>query len=164
MMEIRSFFSALSASAHRANIHRAAQMCACVAIIGKDNAPLYIATANVDKEIALQYQVHASLDVIDERCATNQKAAADGRELYLGSLISTEQYKIYGYVTNTKIKFLIVIDATSTSSYRENEVRAMFRNLHNLYTDAVCNPFYTPGDPLTSASFDRAVRGIISAN
>uniref|UniRef100_A0A182TB86 Trafficking protein particle complex subunit 2-like protein n=1 Tax=Anopheles maculatus TaxID=74869 RepID=A0A182TB86_9DIPT len=131
-------------------------MCACVAIIGKDNAPLYIATANVDKEIALQYQVHASLDVIDERCATNQKAAADGRELYLGSLISTEQYKIYGYVTNTKIKFLIVIDASSTSSFRENEVRAMFRNLHNLYTDAVCNPFYTPGEPLTSASFDRA--------
>uniref|UniRef100_A0A182PRZ2 Trafficking protein particle complex subunit 2-like protein n=1 Tax=Anopheles epiroticus TaxID=199890 RepID=A0A182PRZ2_9DIPT len=142
----------------------ASLMCACVAIIGKDNAPLYIATANVDKEIALQYQVHASLDVIDERCATNQKAAADGRELYLGSLISTEQYKIYGYVTNTKIKFLIVIDASSTSSFRENEVRAMFRNLHNLYTDAVCNPFYTPGEPLTSASFDRAVRGIISAN
>ncbi|XP_058125975.1 trafficking protein particle complex subunit 2-like protein [Anopheles ziemanni] len=135
-------------------------MCACVAIVGKDNAPLYIATANVDKEIALQYQVHASLDVIDERCATNQKPTADGRELYLGSLISTEQHKIYGYVTNTKIKFLIVIDASNTS-FRENEVRAMFRNLHNLYTDAVCNPFYTPGEPLTSQSFDRAVRNII---
>lgn len=26
----------------------------------------------------------------------------------------------------------------------------MFRNLHSLYTDAVCNPFYVPGEPLDS--------------
>ncbi|EAT36697.1 AAEL008223-PA [Aedes aegypti] len=138
-------------------------MCACVSIIGKENSPLYIATASADKEIELQYQVHASLDVIEEKCSTGQKQSADGRELYLGLLNSTEIYKIYGYVTNTKVKFVIVIDSSNTS-FRENEVRSMFRNLHSLYTDAVCNPFYIPGEPLTSKTFDRNVRNIINTN
>jgi len=26
----------------------------------------------------------------------------------------------------------------------------IFRNLHLLYTDAICNPFYIPGESLTS--------------
>lgn len=28
-------------------------------------------------------------------------------------------------------------------------VLQIFRNLHMLYTDAVCNPFYIPGEQLT---------------
>ena len=55
------------------------------------NSPLYIATADLDKEIELQYRVHASLDVIEEKCS--QKTVPDARDLYLGLLYSTETYK-----------------------------------------------------------------------
>nr|CAD7577849.1 unnamed protein product [Timema californicum] len=32
----------------------------------------------------------------------------------------------------------------------------MFRRLHTLYTDVVCNPFYIPGDPILSKNFDKS--------
>uniref|UniRef100_U5EV47 Trafficking protein particle complex subunit 2-like protein n=1 Tax=Corethrella appendiculata TaxID=1370023 RepID=U5EV47_9DIPT len=134
-------------------------MAACISIIAKNNSPLYIATADLDKEIELQYRVNASLDVVEEKCL--QKQTPDSRDLYLGLLYATETYKIYGYVTNTKVKFIIIIDSSNTS-FRENEVRTMFRNLHNLYSDAVCNPFYIPGEQLTSKNFDKNVRSIIN--
>lgn len=31
----------------------------------------------------------------------------------------------------------------------------MFRTIHTLYTDAVCNPFYIPGEALTSKYVSR---------
>ncbi|KAJ4428975.1 Trafficking protein particle complex subunit 2-like protein, partial [Periplaneta americana] len=55
----------------------------------------------------------------------------------------------FGYVTNTKIKFIIVVESSNTL-LRDNEVRTMFRKLHTIYTDVVCNPFYIPGDPIVS--------------
>lgn len=138
-------------------------MAVCISIIGKDNSPQYIATSDLDKELELQYRVHAALDVVEEKCAPLSKTTPESRDLYLGLLYSTEIHKIYGYVTNTKIKFIIVIDSSNTA-LRENEVRSMFRNLHILYTDAVCNPFYVPGEPLVSKTFDKNVRSIISGN
>ncbi|CAD7078010.1 unnamed protein product [Hermetia illucens] len=138
-------------------------MAVCIAIIGKDNSPQYIATSDLDKELELQYRVHAALDVVEEKCEPGTKTTPESRELYLGLLYSTETHKIYGYVTNTKIKFIIVMDSSNTA-LRENEVRSMFRNLHILYTDAVCNPFYIPGEPLNSKKFDKSVRGIMTGN
>ena len=78
----------------------------------------------------------------------------------------------YGYVTNTKIKIVIIIDSTN-SLLRDNEIRAvsiiiaisklwlcewedsslfsvlkLFRKLHNSYSELISDPFYTPGDPI----------------
>lgn len=57
----------------------------------------------------------------------------------------------YGFVTNTKIKIIIAVDSMN-SLLRDNEIRAMFRKLHNAYTELICNPFYVPGDPIVSKS------------
>ncbi|XP_030382947.1 trafficking protein particle complex subunit 2-like protein [Scaptodrosophila lebanonensis] len=138
-------------------------MAFCIAIIGKDNAPLYLVTSDVEKELDLQYRVHAALDVVEEKCQLLGKGAPETKELYLGLLYSTETHKIYGFVTNSKIKFIIVIDSSNVA-LRENEVRAMFRNLHILWNDAVCNPFYIPGEQLNSKKFDRAVQKLMSGN
>jgi len=138
-------------------------MAVCIAIIGKDNSPLYIGTTDLDKELELQYRVHAALDVVEEKCVPGAKTLPESKDLYLGLLYSTENHKIYGYVTNTKIKFIIVVDS-SNIALRENEVRSMFRNLHILYTDAVCNPFYLPGESLTSLKFDKSIRNIMGGN
>jgi len=37
------------------------------------------------------------------------------RDLFLGSLHSTEHQKIFGYVTNTKIKFIIIVESSNTA-------------------------------------------------
>ncbi|XP_067006513.1 trafficking protein particle complex subunit 2-like protein [Anabrus simplex] len=135
----------------------------CVAVIGKENAPKYISCLNPELELQFHYKVHTSLDVVEEKLSSIGKNSGDVRELYLGLLYSTEDHKIFGYVTNTKIKFIIVVEASNTL-LRDNEVRTMFRRLHNLYTDVVCNPFYIPGDLIISKNFDNTVKSIMLGN
>uniref|UniRef100_A0A8C9D453 Trafficking protein particle complex subunit 2L n=1 Tax=Panthera leo TaxID=9689 RepID=A0A8C9D453_PANLE len=66
----------------------------------------------------------------------------------------------YGYVTNSKVKFVMVVDSSNTA-LRDNEIRSMFRKLHNSYTDVMCNPFYNPGDRIQSRAFDSTVTSMM---
>ncbi|XP_050545058.1 trafficking protein particle complex subunit 2-like protein [Daktulosphaira vitifoliae] len=132
-------------------------MALCVAVVSKENAPKYVASLNPDDELEIQYEIHSSIDFVEEKLKTGKK---DMRELYLGLLYSTENHKIYGYVTNTKVKFFVVIDA-SNLTLRDNEIRFMFRKLHTAYTDLMCNPFYIPGEYITSENFDKIAKGIL---
>nr|KAF6318992.1 trafficking protein particle complex 2 like [Pipistrellus kuhlii] len=124
-------------------------MAVCVAVIAKENYPLYIRSVPTENELKFHYMVHTSLDVVDEKISAMGKALVDQRELYLGLLYPTEDYKVYGYVTNSKVKFVMVVDSSNTA-LRDNEIRSMFRKLHNSYTDVMCNPFYNPGDRIQS--------------
>ncbi|MEE6516725.1 hypothetical protein FKM82_026423 [Ascaphus truei] len=125
------------------------KMAVCVAVIAKENYPLYIRSIPTENQLKFHYTVHTSLDVVDEKISAMGKALVDQRELYLGLLYPTEDYKVYGYVTNSKVKFVMVVDSSNTA-LRDNEIRSMFRKLHNSYTDVMCNPFYNPGDPIQS--------------
>ncbi|XP_052059808.1 trafficking protein particle complex subunit 2-like protein [Mytilus californianus] len=135
-------------------------MAVCVAVIAKENYPLFIKTVHAENELRFYYTVHTSLDVVEEKISSVGKNVNDLRELYLGLLYPTEDYKVYGYVTNTKVKFVIVVESTN-SSLRDNEIRSMFRKLHNAYVDMICNPFYTPGENITSKSFENTVRSMM---
>ena len=154
-------------------------MAVCVAVIGKENNPLYIRCAKPEQvifhsaatgldcslqELSLHYTVHTSLDVVEEKlAATNQTKSAGSssdRELYLGSLYASEHQKVFGYVTNTKIKLVIVVDNTNTT-LRDNEIRQMFRRLHTAYTNVIANPFFTPGESIASNKFDASVKSIL---
>ncbi|KAA0202198.1 hypothetical protein HAZT_HAZT006512 [Hyalella azteca] len=110
---------------------------------------MYMWVAPGRDELNLQFLSHTALDIIQEKVSPANRAPTDSRELYLGLLYASEEYKIFGYMTNTKIKLVIITDASNTT-LRDNEIRMMFRRLHNAYTSAVCNPFYSPGDPLIS--------------
>ncbi|XP_052817059.1 trafficking protein particle complex subunit 2-like protein [Mya arenaria] len=135
-------------------------MAVCVAVIAKENYPLYIKAASAENELKFYYTVHTSLDVIEEKVNNVGKNANELRELYLGLLYPTEDYKVYGYVTNTKIKFVIVVESSNTT-LRDNEIRSMFRKLHNAYVDMVCNPFYIPGDSISSKTFNSTVLSML---
>uniref|UniRef100_A0AAZ3PWP5 Trafficking protein particle complex subunit 2-like protein n=1 Tax=Oncorhynchus tshawytscha TaxID=74940 RepID=A0AAZ3PWP5_ONCTS len=165
-------------------------MAVCIAVIAKENYPLYIRSVPVQNELKFHYTVHTSLDVVEEKISAVGKAMADQRELYLGLLYPTEDYKVYpshmiivyytpvciffllienillyrhtryGYVTNSKVKFVIVVDSSNTS-LRDNEIRSMFRKLHNSFTDVMCNPFYNPGDTIQSKAFDSMVSAMM---
>ena len=89
-----------------------------------------------------------------------QAGPHDPRELYLGSLHVSEHQKVFGYVTNTRVKLVIVVDNTNTA-LRDNEIRQMFRKLHTAYTNVVANPFFTPGECIFSKKFDATARAIM---
>jgi len=135
-------------------------MAVCIAVIAKENYPLFLKTVATENELKFYYTVHTSLDVVEEKISSVSKNANDLRELYLGLLYPTEDYKVYGYVTNTKIKFVIVVES-SNATLRDNEIRNMFRQLHNAYVEMMSNPFYVPCENITSRSFEKLVSSMM---
>ncbi|XP_028392412.1 trafficking protein particle complex subunit 2-like protein [Dendronephthya gigantea] len=135
-------------------------MAVCVAVIAKENHPLFLRTMSPEEELKFHYTVHTSLDVVEEKVSSLTKSSNDPRELYLGLLYPTEDYKVYGYVTNTKIKFVVVVESAN-NLLRDNEIRMMFQRLHVAYTDMFCNPFYNPGENITSRRFEKIVENMM---
>jgi hypothetical protein len=91
---------------------------ACVAVVGKQNNPLYVRVFREHEDkLKYHYVVHTSLDVVDERVASSGK-----NEPYLGMLFPTEESKVYGYCTCTKAKFILVLDDTDV---KENILKAV---------------------------------------
>jgi hypothetical protein len=52
------------------------------------------------------------LDIIEEETSweATPSTHSDPREYYLGLLSFTEDHKIYGYATNTRVKFVVVTE------------------------------------------------------
>lgn len=123
---------------------------ACVAVVGKQNNPLYIRVFREHEDkLKYHYVVHTSLDVVDERVSSSGK-----NEPFIGLLFPTEESKVYGYATCTKAKFILVLDDVDV---RESHVKTFFRKLHSIFADAVSNPFYTQDLRITSKKFDSEV-------
>ena len=79
---------------------RPLEMAVCMAVIAEENYPLYIRNVPTENKPKFHYTVHTSLEVVDEKISAMGKALVDPRELYLGLLYPTEDYKVYGYMTN----------------------------------------------------------------
>ena len=70
------------------------------------NYPLYIKTIPTENELKFYYTVHTSLDVVEEKISSIGKNTNDLRELYLGLLYPTEDYKVYPWTSNIENKYL----------------------------------------------------------
>ena len=91
-------------------------MAVCIAVIGKDvsraflvngiffvyfiaiyilqNSPKYIKCADEANALQFHYKVHTSLDIVEEKLNLGNKNGGDVKELFLGLLYSTEEYKL----------------------------------------------------------------------
>ena len=125
----------------------------CVAIIGDNNCPLYLATYSkldsADLQHRFQLIVYSSLDIIDAWVKNRKSGNLDnnsGDSQFVGYLCSIEHFKVFGYVTNTSLKFLVVVkDEVDSLRLPFEQVRNFFVRLHDLYIEALYNPFYKIG-------------------
>ncbi|RLM84311.1 trafficking protein particle complex subunit 2-like protein [Panicum miliaceum] len=125
------------------------------------NNPLYLQSfTEADDALKLHHIVHCSLDVIDERVNNPKRSAPTLNETFLGLLYPTENYKVYGYLTNTKVKFIMV---TTDLDVKDADARNFFRKFHAAYVDAVSNPFQCPGKKIASRSFGARVSTIVKS-
>uniref|UniRef100_A0A8C2YVZ6 Trafficking protein particle complex subunit 2-like protein n=1 Tax=Cyclopterus lumpus TaxID=8103 RepID=A0A8C2YVZ6_CYCLU len=76
-------------------------MAVCIAVIAKENYPLYIRSVPTQNELKFHYTVHTSLDVVEEKISAVGKSLGDQRELYLGLLYPTEDYKMFRKLHNS---------------------------------------------------------------
>ncbi|KAI9917015.1 hypothetical protein PsorP6_017033 [Peronosclerospora sorghi] len=143
-------------------------MIVCVATIGATNSPLYIRTfGQEDEDLGFHYIAHVSLDVIEEKMRS-AGITSSKNDMYLGFLGPIEDYRVYGYLTNTSIKFLAVLQDAPA---RESDLRQVtfnpissfwfFTEVHRLYVNAMSNPFAKLGERLTSQTFDKRVSNLV---
>lgn len=136
-----------------------------IAIVNAANCPLLIRTHldDIDKEEAtkLIYLLHASLDIIEEK--VEQPTSRDN---FLGLLYHCEQHRIYGLMSTTKIKVLLMIGQRyNYETPRENDIRSMLKNIHRAYIDATAmNPFYKSSETIKSKRLDTFLDGIFESS
>eukprot|EP01087_Luapelamoeba_hula_P015605 TRINITY_DN4688_c1_g1_i1.p1 TRINITY_DN4688_c1_g1~~TRINITY_DN4688_c1_g1_i1.p1 ORF type:complete len:160 (+),score=30.63 TRINITY_DN4688_c1_g1_i1:34-513(+) len=151
-------------------------MITCVAIVGKANSPLFVQSfpdgrpaefQPSEPQLEYNYIVHTALDIIEEKGTPSMDPSAQvksrrgprGADMYLGMLYPTEDFKVYGYITSTKNKFVLV----TTDDYSDNDIPLVFRKLHNLFANQVSNPFYVPDEPIVSKQFEKEIRSLVTA-
>jgi len=137
---------------------------ACAAIVGQEGNPLYLEAfsprSNADDTLRFSYIVHCALDAIGDKLSAPKRTPGEAADAFLGLLYPTEDYAVYGFVSNTKVKFILVI--ANASILKDDDLRAVFKRFHAAYVDAVSNPFYNIGSPISSSRFAASVRGIVT--
>lgn len=97
---------------------------------------------------------------------TSTSANVVSDSMWIGLLCPLEEMRIYGYLTNTNIKFMIIIKDTITTSIeisaRETELKLFFTNIHELYVEYMLNPFSNIKTKIISKRFDSGVQNCVN--
>uniref|UniRef100_F1LEG2 Trafficking protein particle complex subunit 2-like protein n=1 Tax=Ascaris suum TaxID=6253 RepID=F1LEG2_ASCSU len=134
-------------------------MAVCIALIGRDSSPLFVSVC--ERELPREFDIHmflyCSLDIVDEKV----DGANRSQELYLGPLIADQKFKSFGYVTNTNVKMVLIAEV-GNSTLKDQDVRLIFKRLHNAYYSALSNPFYVPGQVMKSRVLEEVAKEIFA--
>jgi len=139
-------------------------------VVDNDPYGFFSARAGQRGESSLRHQfiVHAALDRFEELTgpASGSRWRSPGSTgpdaMWVGLLSPVEDMRVYGYVTNTGVKFIGVIEDTDEvggqhQQMRETELKNLFANLHNLYVEYTLNPFTKLKSPIVSHRFESKV-------
>ncbi|PNS20014.1 Trafficking protein particle complex subunit 2-like protein [Sphaceloma murrayae] len=149
---------------------------ACIGIIGRHNNPLHIALFPADGEkeprskLEFSFMLSSCLDIFEARMPSKPV----GQDFGLLQAID-ERLAMYGWLTNTGVKFVIVIDMEGRSVEPQSAGRSAtviglknsdlnpvgsalfnmvptfdtsqaFHAIHNAYINLLRNPFYMPDE------------------
>jgi hypothetical protein len=120
-----------------------------IAIIGKQNNPLYISNSTLKYD----FISHCCIDIIEK---------SERKEQYLGLLCCLEDSSCFGYSTNTGIKIVVMVE-TKDVQIRDAVVLKVFQKVHDLIVQFSLNPFYEPGSLMNSKKFTTKVDEIAKA-
>jgi hypothetical protein len=140
-------------------------MVSLIAIIGKRDEPLFFWSEESEEEsLVLKQLSHGALDVIEERM---EAAKADSKtvfDLYMGQLMTSGDYDIYGFISNTRIKVIVICGVlynalTDDDSPRNNKqmMRSFMSTIYGFYVADKMNPLQGLNDPCRGESFANKV-------
>ena len=161
-----------------------------IALVDGNNRQLLLRNySKKTPDLSYHQLVHAVLDVIEDNLVTAGSQAPSltgGRDLYMGLLYALEDLAIYGYVTNSRVKIIMIVSMvehqssavpspaapsslplspsvlSSAGPVREAEIKNMFKQLHNAYFAFISNPFYSPADHGNKRPLSEAIDRLIS--
>ncbi len=88
------------------------------------------------------------------------KTGGEKLEKYLGLLYPTEDYKVYGYHTNTLVKMILVIAEGAPA--KDSDIKAFFDKFHQIFVHVTSNPFYESNSRIDSQKFEQEVLALVS--
>jgi len=166
-----------------------------LAIVGKDNEPLYMRDFTVGKSsdqpesqdvkvekpdpfgfftmgnhphesssLRHQFIIHAALDRFEEITGPNSgnrwrtPGSTGSDAMWVGLLCPMEELRVYGYLTNTSIKFMAILeDGEKQAGVSESGLKSLFASLHDLYVEYTLNPFSKIKSKIISLRYDDGV-------
>lgn len=115
-----------------------------------------------------QFILHAALDRLEQLAGPppgygwRVKSGATGTDgMFVGLLAPVEELRVYGYVTTTRIKFVLVVEDDAVPEAQANvdaEIKALLKQLHEVYVQDMLNPFKDITAPITSKRFDEQIQ------
>ncbi|KAI9892270.1 MAG: hypothetical protein M1814_001729 [Vezdaea aestivalis] len=134
---------------------------ACIGIIGKQNNPLHISLFPPDSRSLLDFSLilSSTIDTFEAR----QKLQTVDQDFGLLEAVD-ENLACYGWLTNTGVKFVAVVDmvgrkepmegeelasrgkAAIITGLRDSDLKSVFRALQTAYIQLLQNPFYDPDE------------------
>mmetsp|Transcript_18339 Transcript_18339/g.47918 ORF Transcript_18339/g.47918 Transcript_18339/m.47918 type:complete len:141 (-) Transcript_18339:430-852(-) len=99
-----------------------------------------------DRRYLNEFIIHAALDMVD---AQVWKQSA----MYLKVIDRFNEWYVSAFTTASRIKFMLLHDAKN-----DDGIKNFFNELHELYIKALLNPFYNPGESITTKDFRAKVR------
>ncbi|KAL1304736.1 hypothetical protein AAFC00_003681 [Neodothiora populina] len=132
---------------------------ACIGVIGRHNNPLHISlfAAEGDSEprdkLEFSFMLSTCLDLFEARMPSKTV----GQDFGLLQAID-ERLAMYGWLTNTGVKFVIIVDMEGRSSnlqdnknpavlgLKNSDLTSTFQAIQIAYIRLLRNPFYTPDD------------------
>lgn len=135
-----------------------------IAFIGKKDEPIYFWSEESEEDaLNLKQLAHSALDVVDERVEAAKTAKDDNRagfESFLGKLMSSGDHEVFGYLSNTKIKVIVVCGVAyqtmmADGSPRNNNqaMRSFLTGLYSIYSKEVRNPLQPLNELCRSEKF-----------
>lgn len=135
---------------------------ACIGIIGKNDKPLHVSLfpPHLESHLDFSFLLNSCLDIFEIR----QKQTSVDQDLGLLHAVD-ERLAAYGWLTNTGVKFLIIVDmagcsttvdtekrkGTAVAGLRDSDLKPAFRALQTAYVQLLQNPFYAPDDHVSTA-------------
>ncbi len=85
--------------------------------------------------------------------------------MFVGLLAPMEELRVYGYVTTTKVKFILVVEDDAVPEAQPNvdsEIKNLMKQLHELYVQEMLNPFRDVTAPISSKRFDEQIQNYVA--
>ena len=131
--------------------------------------------ANDSCSLRHQFIIHAALDRYEEMTGSSSgvgwrnPGAVGNNAMWVGLLCPIEELRVYGYLTNTGIKFLVLVEDedegqdSKQASARDKDLKAFMVLLHDLFVEYTLIPFSKLRGKISSKRFDVGVQKCVQA-
>ncbi|CRG93151.1 trafficking protein particle complex subunit 2-like protein, putative [Plasmodium gallinaceum] len=138
-----------------------------ICYLGENDEVLFFYSTEENEEITSRFSIYSTLNNIKKLIDNNEKKGNEKKyDPYLGyvgiNLSLFSSYKNYAYVIKViNFKIILTVD-DNKNKYTDDILKDVFRRLHKIYADAVCNPFYT--EHLETPSFLKKIKKLIETS